>query len=70
VYLLQNNANVNLSDVNKRTALMFAASGPFPEVVRMLLDGIELYQGLREYFDYYNHQQAHQGIGRKIPGNN
>lgn len=30
-------------------------------------DGNELYYGLREYFDYYNHHQAHQGIGRRIP---
>lgn len=30
-------------------------------------DGIELYHGLKEYFDYYNHRQAHQGIGRQIP---
>jgi putative transposase len=30
-------------------------------------DGNELYHGLREYFDYYNHHQAHQGIDRKIP---
>jgi putative transposase len=30
-------------------------------------DGNELYQGLRKYFDYYNHQRAHQGIGRQIP---
>ena len=30
-------------------------------------DGNELYCGLREYFDYYNHRQAHQGIGRRIP---
>ena len=30
-------------------------------------DGNELYQGLREYFDYYNHHQAHQGIDRRIP---
>jgi len=30
-------------------------------------DGNELFYGLKEYFDYYNHQQAHQGIGRKIP---
>jgi len=30
-------------------------------------DGNELYQGLQEYFDYYNHQQSHQGIGRRIP---
>ena len=30
-------------------------------------NGNELYHGLKEYFDYYNHQQAHQGIGRRIP---
>lgn len=30
-------------------------------------DGIELYRGLREYFDYYNHRKAHQGIDRRIP---
>ena len=30
-------------------------------------DGNELYHGLKEYFDYYNHHQAHQGIDRRIP---
>lgn len=30
-------------------------------------DGLELYQGLEEYFNYYNHELHHQGIGRKIP---
>lgn len=30
-------------------------------------NGSELYRGLRGYFDYYNHHQAHQGIGRRIP---
>jgi putative transposase len=30
-------------------------------------DGNELFHGLREYFDYYNHYQTHQGIGRRIP---
>lgn len=30
-------------------------------------DGLELYQGLREYFRYYNYDLRHQGIGRKIP---
>lgn len=30
-------------------------------------DGTELYYGLREYFNYYNHCQSHQGIGRRIP---
>jgi putative transposase len=30
-------------------------------------DGLELYQGLKEYFAYYNHELHHQGIGRRIP---
>lgn len=30
-------------------------------------DGLELYNGLEEYINYYNHELAHQGIGRKIP---
>lgn len=30
-------------------------------------DGLELYQGLNKYFDYYNNQRSHQGIGRRIP---
>jgi len=30
-------------------------------------DGLELYHGLKSYFDYYNHSRSHQGIGRKIP---
>lgn len=30
-------------------------------------DGLELYQGLEEYFNYYNHELHHQGIGRRIP---
>ena len=30
-------------------------------------DGLELYQGLKEYFVYYNHELHHQGIGRRIP---
>jgi len=30
-------------------------------------DGLELYQGVKEYMHYYNHVQRHQGIGRKIP---
>jgi putative transposase len=30
-------------------------------------NGRELYNGLQEYFDYYNHYQSHQGIGRRIP---
>ena len=32
-------------------------------------DGLELYKGLREYFDDYNNHQAHQGIDRQIPVN-
>jgi len=30
-------------------------------------DGLEHYQGLKKYFDYYNNRRAHQGIGRRIP---
>ena len=30
-------------------------------------DGLELYQGLKEYMLYYNYELHHQGIGRKIP---
>jgi len=30
-------------------------------------DGLELYQGLKEHFRYYNHELHHQGIGRRIP---
>ncbi len=30
-------------------------------------DGLELYQGLKEYMNYYNHELHHQGIDRRIP---
>jgi putative transposase len=30
-------------------------------------DGVALYQGVKEYIQYYNHTRHHQGIGRKIP---
>jgi len=30
-------------------------------------DGLELYNGLKEYFYHYNHELHHQGIDRKIP---
>jgi putative transposase len=30
-------------------------------------NGIELYQGLNEFFEYYNNVKSHQGIDRKIP---
>ncbi len=30
-------------------------------------DGLELYQGLKEYMRYYNDELSHQGIGRKTP---
>lgn len=30
-------------------------------------DGLELYQGLKEYFNYYNYELHHQGIGRRVP---
>lgn len=30
-------------------------------------NGIQLYKGLKSFFDYYNHQKTHQGIGRITP---
>lgn len=30
-------------------------------------DGLELYQGIRDYMSYYNNDLHHQGIGRRIP---
>lgn len=30
-------------------------------------DGLELYQGVKKYIQYYNNTRHHQGIGRKIP---
>ena len=30
-------------------------------------NGMELYYGLNDFFNYYNTQKAHQGIGREIP---
>lgn len=32
-------------------------------------DGLELFNGLKKYFQYYNNELAHQGIGRNIPAN-
>lgn len=30
-------------------------------------DGIELYQGIKDFFEEYNYKKTHQGIGRHIP---
>lgn len=30
-------------------------------------DGVQLYQGLREYFDFYNHERVHQSLDYKTP---
>lgn len=30
-------------------------------------DGLELFKGLQGYFNHYNYELAHQGIGRQIP---
>ncbi len=30
-------------------------------------NGWELYQGLKAFFERYNYQKYHQGIGRKLP---
>lgn len=35
--------------------------------LRPVNDGIELYQGIKKYINYYNHKLHHQGIGRRIP---
>ena len=35
--------------------------------IKVPSDGLELYQGLKGYFNYYNNQLCHQGIGRKTP---
>lgn len=32
-------------------------------------DGLELYQGLDKYFQFYNHKRVHQGIDYQTPGN-
>jgi putative transposase len=37
--------------------------------IKVPADGLELYQGLKEYFDYYNNQLCHQGIDHQIPAN-
>ena len=31
------------------------------------LNGLELYNGIKQYINYYNNIQAHQGIDRKVP---
>jgi ankyrin repeat protein len=36
--LLDKGADVNAADMYNRTALMYAATGPFPEMVELLLD--------------------------------
>ncbi|NMB64135.1 MAG: transposase [Spirochaetes bacterium] len=33
--------------------------------IKVPSDGLELYQGLKEYIDYYNNRLCHQGMGRK-----
>jgi len=30
-------------------------------------DGLELFKGLKEFFEHYNNHKTHQGIGRLIP---
>jgi len=30
-------------------------------------DGLELYRGLDQYFQFYNHRRVHQGIDYKVP---
>jgi len=35
--------------------------------IKVTSDGLELYQGLKDYMDYYNNRLCHQGIDHKIP---
>lgn len=35
--------------------------------LRPAKDGLELYQGLKGYFQYYNYERSHQGINRRKP---
>jgi putative transposase len=35
--------------------------------IRPAKDGIELYDGLKTFFNYYNFERSHQGINRKKP---
>ena len=37
--------------------------------IKVPSDGLELYQGLKEYIDYYNNQLCHHGIDHQIPAN-
>ena len=35
--------------------------------IKVPADGLELYHGLKNYFDCYNYRLGHQGIGDRIP---
>jgi putative transposase len=37
--------------------------------IKIPSDGLELYQGLKEYMEYYNNELCHQGIEHQIPAN-
>lgn len=37
--------------------------------IKVPADGLELYQGLKEYFNYYNNELCYQGIEHQIPAN-
>ena len=30
-------------------------------------DGVKLYEGLKEYFRFYNHERSHQSLAYKTP---
>ena len=36
--------------------------------LRPASDGVELYSGLKEYLQFYNHERRHQSLGYKTPG--
>ena len=31
-------------------------------------NGIDLYNGIKDFIQFYNHQKTHQGIERSVPG--
>jgi len=37
--------------------------------IKVPSDGLELYQGMKEYMAYYNNKLCHQGIDHQIPAN-
>lgn len=36
--------------------------------LRAFEDGVQLYEGLKKYFDFYNHERLHQSLNYETPG--